>query len=249
MHCIVSTDVAQHKLCKPFQKPRDAAARSNTLSQFRTAMIPDAAAQECLAAACELVLKAPRDDSASKPKPVVYSSLYNISFFYLEKLHPFDPCKYAKVVKSLRSQGLIDDVSCFFTESQHVLATLHENVLSALYSTHLQVWEPCEVPKEVLEAVHSKAYLKKLHSSPLRVAHVVELPPLAILPMCLINHLLLRKLRVQTGGTILSAALAVKEGWSINVGGGMHHASFDNGEGSTLLLESKHVLLLALWCY
>lgn len=70
-------------------------------------------AQECLAELCELVLKdgpTAQQDSAQKPKPVVYSTAYNISFAGLEKLHPFDPCKYAKVVKSLRDQSLVGEV-------------------------------------------------------------------------------------------------------------------------------------------
>lgn len=69
--------------------------------------------QDYFATLCELVLKdAPTEqlDSGSRPKPVVYSSAYNISFGYLEKLHPFDPCKYAKVVRSLRKQELLDEV-------------------------------------------------------------------------------------------------------------------------------------------
>jgi hypothetical protein len=61
---------------------------------------------------CDLVLKNGHQHLASieRPKPVVYSSAYNISFLLLEKLHPFDPCKYAKVLKSLKQEKLIDKV-------------------------------------------------------------------------------------------------------------------------------------------
>lgn len=83
----------------------------------------------------------------------------------------------------------------------------------------------------MVEAVHSKKYLKRLHSSPSMVARIVELPPLAILPMCLIDRLLLKKLRIQAAGTILTVGLALKEGWGVNLGGGMHHASWDEGAG------------------
>jgi hypothetical protein len=71
------------------------------------------------AAMCDLVLKNGPGHlgSNSRPKPVVYSSSYNISFFYLEKLHPFDPCKYAKVLNSLRKQELIDQVRLSSEES------------------------------------------------------------------------------------------------------------------------------------
>lgn len=42
--------------------------------------------------------------------PVVYSTRYNISFFGLERLHPFDPCKFAKIVAALRRKGLLNKV-------------------------------------------------------------------------------------------------------------------------------------------
>ena len=100
-----------------------------------------------------------------------------------------------------------------FVERDACLPTLHRGCL--------QVWEPCEVPAETLAAVHSKEYLARLHSSSRAVAQVVELPPLAILPMCLTDRFLLRKLRIQAAGTILAAGLAVREGWAINIGGGM----------------------------
>ena len=42
--------------------------------------------------------------------PVVYSALYNISFFGLEKLHPFDSAKFAKVAAALKKQKLLPEV-------------------------------------------------------------------------------------------------------------------------------------------
>ena len=42
--------------------------------------------------------------------PVVYSALYNISFFGLEKLHPFDAAKFAKVAAALKKQKLLPEV-------------------------------------------------------------------------------------------------------------------------------------------
>jgi histone deacetylase 11 len=95
----------------------------------------------------------------------------------------------------------------------------------------VQVWEPTEVPEDIVALVHSEEYLKRLHSSPCKVAEVIELPPLALLPMCMIQPLVLRKMRVHAAGTILAAALAVCKGWAINLGGGMHHASYNSGSG------------------
>lgn len=40
------------------------------------------------------------------------------------------------------------------------------------------------------------------------------------------SHILL-----QVGGTILAAKLAKERGWAINVGGGFHHCSGNNGGG------------------
>lgn len=38
-------------------------------------------------------------------------------------------------------------------------------------------------------------------------------------------------MRVLVAGTMMAALMAVEKGWGINVGGGMHHASHDEGEG------------------
>ena len=81
----------------------------------------------------------------------------------------------------------------------------------------------------VLKDVHSDAYLAQLHSSPRKVAQVIELPPLALLPMALIQRLLLRKMRTHVGGTMLAVGLAAVRGFAINIGGGMHHAHRDGG--------------------
>lgn len=38
---------------------------------------------------------------------MVYRPEYNITAFGLEKLHPFDSCKYGRVITSLEEKGLI----------------------------------------------------------------------------------------------------------------------------------------------
>ena len=45
--------------------------------------------------------------------PIVYHSAYNIKFFGIEKLHPFDSTKFQKVKEGLVKQGLLrsDQVS------------------------------------------------------------------------------------------------------------------------------------------
>ena len=57
--------------------------------------------------------------------PVVYSPLYNMSFFGLEKLHPFDPCKFAKIVSGLKSKGLLDKVGAAIDMPQGPAERMH----------------------------------------------------------------------------------------------------------------------------
>ena len=81
---------------------------------------------------------------------------------------------------------------------------------------------------------------------------VIEMWPLRLLPAWLTRRRVVEPMRRHTAGTILvsewawktglkllhatcctllqASALALERGWSINLGGGMHHASFDNGE-------------------
>lgn len=93
----------------------------------------------------------------------------------------------------------------------------------------VQTWEPCEAPEAVLKDVHDAEYLNELHTSSRKVASVIELPPLAVLPMWLLQRMLLSNMRRHLSGTMLAAGLAVQHGWSLNLGGGMHHARHDNG--------------------
>lgn len=66
--------------------------------------------------------------------PLVYSERYNFSFWGLEKLHPFDSCKFRTVLNKLVSEGLVDAGLCV---------------------------EPTEATKDVLLDVHSEGYLRK----------------------------------------------------------------------------------------
>lgn len=83
---------------------------------------------------------------ASSQLPITYSPAYNIGFWGLEQLHPFDSKKF-----------------------QHVLALLEaENgVLSAGQLVQAQ-----EATHDILREVHTERYLSKLNSSSLKVAMV-----------------------------------------------------------------------------
>ncbi|OIT30496.1 PREDICTED: histone deacetylase 2 [Nicotiana attenuata] len=135
--------------------------------------------------------------------PLIYSSSYDISFLGIEKLHPFDASKWGRICRFLSKDGIVDQ--------KHIV-------------------EPVEATKDDLLVVHSESYLKSLNSS-LNVSKIVEVPPVAMLPNCLVQQKVLRPFRKQVGGTILAAKLAKERGWAINVGGGFHHCSSERGGG------------------
>ncbi|XP_072928261.1 histone deacetylase 11 isoform X1 [Hemitrygon akajei] len=144
--------------------------------------------------------------------PIVYSPDYNITFLGLEKLHPFDSGKWGKIVNFLKEEMMIKD----------------ETIVKAL-----------EAQEDDLLVVHSKRYLNKLKNHFLEglqewsfiVATITEILPVAFLPNFIIQRKVLRPFRTQTGGTIMAGKLAIERGWAINVGGGFHHCSSDQGGG------------------
>lgn len=135
--------------------------------------------------------------------PLIYSSSYDIAFLGIEKLHPFDSSKWGRICRFLISDGVLEK---------------------------LCVVEPLEASKEDLLVVHSELYLNSLKSSS-NVSIIIEVPPVALLPNCLVQQKVLQPFRKQVGGTILAAKLAKERGWAINVGGGFHHCCGDKGGG------------------
>ncbi|XP_057516406.1 histone deacetylase 2 [Amaranthus tricolor] len=135
--------------------------------------------------------------------PLIYSSAYNIAFLGMEKLHPFDSSKWGRICQFLVSAGILDK-RC--------------------------IVEPEEASREDLLVVHSEKYLDSLKSS-MTVAKIVEVPPVAMLPNCIIQRKVLDPFRKQVGGSVLASKLAKERGWAINVGGGFHHCSAEKGSG------------------
>ncbi|CAA0806691.1 Histone deacetylase 2 [Striga hermonthica] len=135
--------------------------------------------------------------------PLIYSSSYDIAFLGIEKLHPFDSSKWGRICRFLIAEGLLD--------KKYII-------------------EPLEAKKEDLLVVHSETYLGSLKSS-FNVATIVEVPPVALVPNCLVDKHVLYPFRKQVGGSILAAKLAKERGWAINVGGGFHHCSAEKGGG------------------
>ncbi|CAN6207427.1 unnamed protein product [Urochloa humidicola] len=139
----------------------------------------------------------------SSKAPVIYSPAYDISFLGLEKLHPFDSAKWGRICRYLTREGHLEKK---------------------------RLVEPLEACKEDLLVVHTEAYLNSLKCS-FRVASIVEVPPVSLVPNWIVQKKLLYPFRKQVGGSILSAKLALERGWAINVGGGFHHCSAQEGGG------------------
>nr|XP_006817070.1 PREDICTED: histone deacetylase 11-like isoform X2 [Saccoglossus kowalevskii] len=142
-------------------------------------------------------------DVSDRQWPIVYSQDYNIGFLGLEKLHPFDAGKWGKVYAFLKEDGMLRD----------------DTIIA-----------PREAGEKDLSVIHTKRYLDSLKWS-VNVATITEVPPVAFLPNFIVQRKVLKPFRIQTGGTILAAKLAIERGWAINIGGGFHHCSGDRGGG------------------
>ncbi len=136
--------------------------------------------------------------------PIVFDDAYNIRLFFLERLHPFDSCKFGRVVALLEAAG----------------ALRRETLVAPRAATLKQ-----------LADVHAPEYLAALEGSSCKVAEVCELPPLALVPAAAVRRKVLAPMRLMAGGTLAAAALALRSGWALNVGGGMHHAHYAGGAG------------------
>ncbi|KAF4351391.1 hypothetical protein CsatB_006235 [Cannabis sativa] len=135
--------------------------------------------------------------------PLIYSSKYDISFLGIEKLHPFDSAKWGRICGFLIKDGVLDKNG---------------------------IVEPLEASKNDLLVVHSESYLNSLKYSA-NVAMIIEVPPVALFPNCIVQQKVLHPFRNQVGGTIVAAKLAKERGWAINVGGGFHHCCGGRGGG------------------
>ncbi|HEV3143872.1 MAG TPA: histone deacetylase [Gemmataceae bacterium] len=136
---------------------------------------------------------------------IVYSRHYDISFFGIERLHPFDSRKYGRAWRELRKyfgRGLF----------KHVIT----------------VDRPAKFNE--LVRVHSAEYLVGIRQSK-ALSAALELPPLRRLPSWLLRWRVLRPMRWAVQGTVLAAKAALERGVAVNMSGGYHHAKPDRGEG------------------
>ena len=136
---------------------------------------------------------------------IVYSPGYDVRFLGLEKLHPFDSCKYSR----------------------------SWNLLLEQFGDRLQqssIFPEASATSKMLQAVHTEAYLQQLRRSRF-VADVLELASVGVLPIAMLDRHVLQPMRLATMGTVIAAQTALSCGIAINLSGGYHHASRDRGEG------------------
>ena len=136
---------------------------------------------------------------------VVYSRNYNIGFWGIERLHPFDSRKYGRAWKLLR---------------RHFQSKLRR----------LLVRPDRPASRDELLLVHTAKYLSKLRDSNY-VAGTLEVPQVQYLPNWIIDRHVLRPMRWATRGTMLAAKEALEQGFAVNLSGGYHHAKPGRGEG------------------
>ena len=84
--------------------------------------------------------------------------------------------------------------------------------------------QPEPIPRELLEAAHTPAYVEAVLSLSLdrRAERRLGLP---------LSEALVRRARAAVGGTLLTLRLAVEHGLACNMAGGSHHAHPDHGAG------------------
>jgi histone deacetylase 11 len=139
-----------------------------------------------------------------QPK-LVYSPGYDIRWLGLEKLHPFDSCKYSRTWKALL-----------------------DRFGNRLQSATITPTTPS--PIEMLQTIHTHEYLQQLTRSR-HIAEALELASLAWVPSGILDRHVLQPMRLATMGTVIAAKAALETGIGINLSGGYHHASRDRGSG------------------
>lgn len=137
----------------------------------------------------------------------IYSPEYNVKLFGLEKIHPFDTCKYEKVASHLAKIG----IKSFIVPSK-------------------------EVSRDELLEIHTEDYIDSMNQSS-TIASLCEMYPLKFVPNFMIQKLILTPMRYQVSGTIIAGEIAMEKGCAINLGGGMHHASSNDGGGWCLFSD------------
>lgn len=105
-----------------------------------------------------------------------------------------------------------------------------------------------EIYDSELEVVHSRKFIKKMTHSKVAIAMACEIPIIVFIPIALTRRKLLSSLKWQTAGSILAGFVALKYGWSINIGGGFHHCSAERAHGFCLFADIT-LMIRYIWTY
>ena len=151
---------------------------------------------------------------------IVYHPRYNVTFFGLEKKHPFD---------SSKPQQLYDHIRRNHPElrfhrpaspvSDAALLTVHTpEYLKSLYLTGCDLFNTRKI-RQSRELVTQVSEMKDFRD--MKTVFLLKL----------IYHKLLDPMKLATQGTIDAMLLALENGWSINLSGGFHHARAEMGSG------------------
>jgi len=135
--------------------------------------------------------------------PIAYDPIYNITFWGIEKLHPFDSQKYGRVFNFLTEAGVMQP-------GHHIT--------------------PLPAGNELLSIYHTTEYLGSLREAT-TLAKITEMAPVRFFPSSVTDRKVLLPMRTAVGGSLLAARAAFERGWGINLGGGFHHAHARGGGG------------------
>ena len=134
---------------------------------------------------------------------VAWSPAYRVSFFGVERFHPFDIGKYDSIARAAVSAGVIGRADFEI---------------------------PAPVGLDLLGAVHDPEYLLSL-GDPTVLAPALEVALPSSLSAATLDRRVLLPFRRAAGGTLAAARHAAHGGLGINLGGGFHHARPALGHG------------------
>ena len=161
-------------------------------------------------------------DSNVEVIPIIYNPNYDVKFFKIEHLHPFDTKKWGRISCHIKS---------YFEERGRRIRFLSPKR---------------QISNKELEVVHSKDFIRRIHKSKSEIATAAEVWAISVLPLSLIHKHLLTPLKWQVSGSVLAAKVALDHGWAINLGGGFHHCSNDQAGGFCLFADIT-LLIQFLW--
>jgi histone deacetylase 11 len=151
-----------------------------------------------------------------------YSPDYNLDLMGLEALHPFDTQRAGKALELVRARLGGEAVARFVVP-----------VVSGATTASLGL-------------AHSSDYLASLTNSR-NVATALQLPELEAVPAEVLERRILRPIRLAVQGSIDAARAALTGAIAVNLAGGFHHATYDEGGGFCLYGDVVIALRSLYW--